>query len=184
MDRAVFIHNTLRDFVSHFAFGVVDDNIIIRHQKGICDFTLCRETFAGAGSTEDKSIRIFQLLSVHHNQIVGESISMIFFTLSRPLPSSIDCIAIVTMFRKDVKKHIVSRIKRRYDAADSESRRYSQPPTGSVNRMAESKTTRAIDSGLQDDSHILIQQSVFPTTWMVSKVCYKQSKTVLKNQTK
>ena len=24
----------------------------------------------------------------------------------------------------------------------------------------------------------------FPTTWMVSKVCYKQSKTVLKNQTK
>ena len=71
------------------------------------------------------------------------SISMIFFTLSRPLPSSIDCIAIVTMFRKDVKKHIVSRIKRRYDAADSESRRYSQPPTGSVNRMAESKTTRA-----------------------------------------
>ena len=89
------------------------------------------------------------------------SISMIFFTLSRPLPSSIDCIAIVTMFRKDVKKHIVSRIKRRYDAADSESRRYSQPPTGSVNRMAESKTTRAIDSGLQDDSHILIQQSVY-----------------------
>ena len=56
------------------------------------------------------------------------------------------------MFRKDVKKHIVSRIKRRYDAADSESRRYSQPPTGSVNRMAESKTTRAIDSGLQDDT--------------------------------
>ena len=77
MDRVVFIHNTLRDFVSHFAFGVVDDNIIIRHQKGICDFTLCRETFAGAGSTEDKSIRIFQLFSVHHNQIVGESIQTV-----------------------------------------------------------------------------------------------------------
>ena len=30
MDRAVFIHNTLRDFVSHFAFGVVDDNMALR----------------------------------------------------------------------------------------------------------------------------------------------------------
>ena len=41
MDRAVFIHNTLRDFVSHFAFGIVHNNIIIRHQKGVCNFTLC-----------------------------------------------------------------------------------------------------------------------------------------------
>lgn len=77
MDRAVFIHNTLRDFVSHFAFGVVDDNIIIRHQKGICDFTLCRETFAGAGSTQNQAIGVLQLLPVHHNQIVGESIQTV-----------------------------------------------------------------------------------------------------------
>ena len=41
MDRAVFIHNTLRDFVSHFAFGVVDDNIIVRHEERIGNFTLC-----------------------------------------------------------------------------------------------------------------------------------------------
>lgn len=61
MDRAVFIHNTLRDFVSHFAFGVVHDNIIVCDQKGVCNFTLCRETFAGAGSAEDKAIGIFQL---------------------------------------------------------------------------------------------------------------------------
>ena len=59
MDRAVFIHNTLRDFVSHFAFGVVDDNIIVRHQKRIGNFTLCRETFAGAGSSEDQTVGVF-----------------------------------------------------------------------------------------------------------------------------
>ena len=74
MDRAVFIHNTLRDFVSHFAFGVVDDNIIVRHQKSVCNFTLCRETFARAGSAEDKPIGIFQLFPVHHDKVVGQGI--------------------------------------------------------------------------------------------------------------
>ena len=59
MDRVAFTRNTLRDFVSHFAFGVVDDNIIVRHQKGVCDFPLCRETFARTGSAEDKPIRVF-----------------------------------------------------------------------------------------------------------------------------
>ena len=43
MDRVAFTRNTLRDFVSHFAFGIVDDNIIVRHQKGVCNFTLCAE---------------------------------------------------------------------------------------------------------------------------------------------
>ena len=77
MDRVAFTRNTLRDFVSHFAFGIVDDNIIIRHEKGVCDFTLCRETFAGAGSAEDKAIRIFQLLPVHHDEVVGKSIQAV-----------------------------------------------------------------------------------------------------------
>ena len=77
MDRAVFIHNTLRDFVSHLSFWVVHDNIIVRHEKGIGDFTFCRETFAGAGSAKDKAVRIFQFLSIHHNQIVGEGIQAV-----------------------------------------------------------------------------------------------------------
>ena len=77
MDRAVFIHNTLRDFVSHFAFGVVDDNIIVRHQKGVCDLALCRETFAGAGSTQNQAIGVLQFLPVYHNQVVGQSIQAI-----------------------------------------------------------------------------------------------------------
>ena len=41
MDRVAFTRNTLRDFVSHFAFGIVHNNIIVRHQKRIGNFTLC-----------------------------------------------------------------------------------------------------------------------------------------------
>ena len=74
MDRAVFIHNTLRDFVSHFCFRVADDNIIIRHQKSVGDLTLCRETFAGTGSTQNQAIGVLQLLPVHHDKVVGQSI--------------------------------------------------------------------------------------------------------------
>ena len=77
MDRAVFIHNTLRDFVSHFAFGVVDDNIIVRHQKSVCDLALCRETFARARSAEDEAVGIFEPLSINHNQIIGKCIQTV-----------------------------------------------------------------------------------------------------------
>ena len=77
MDRVAFTHNTLRDFVSHFAFGIIDNNIIVRHQKRIGNFTLCRETFTGAGSTQNQAIRVFQLLAIHHNQVVGQSIQTV-----------------------------------------------------------------------------------------------------------
>ena len=77
MDRAVFIHNTLRDFVSHFCFRVADDNIIIRHQKSVGDLSLCRETFARAGSTQNQAIGVLQLLPVHHDQVVGQGIQAI-----------------------------------------------------------------------------------------------------------
>lgn len=59
MDRAVFIHNTLRDFVSHFCFRVADDNIIVRHQKSVGDFTLCTEGLAGTGSAENQTVGAF-----------------------------------------------------------------------------------------------------------------------------
>ena len=77
MDRVAFTRNTLRDFVSHFAFGVVDDNIIIRHQKGVGDLTLCRETFAGTGSTQNQAIGVLQLLPVHHDKVVGQGVQTV-----------------------------------------------------------------------------------------------------------
>jgi hypothetical protein len=77
MDRVAFTRNTLRDFVSHFAFGIIDNNIIVRHQKRIGNFTLCRETFTGAGSTQNQAIRVLQLLPIHHDQVVGQSIQTV-----------------------------------------------------------------------------------------------------------
>ena len=77
MDRAVFIHNTLRDFVSHLCFRVADDNIIVRHQKSVGDLTLCRETFARTGSAQNQAIGVFQLLAVHHDEVVGQGIQTV-----------------------------------------------------------------------------------------------------------
>ena len=77
MDRVAFTRNTLRDFVSHFAFGVVDDNIIVRHQKSVCDLALCRETFAASRSAEDQAVGVLQFLPIYHNQVVGQSIQAI-----------------------------------------------------------------------------------------------------------
>ena len=77
MDRVAFTRNTLRDFVSHLSLWVIHDNIIICHQKRIGNFTLCRETFAGAGSTQNQAIGVLQFLPVYHNQVVGQSIQAI-----------------------------------------------------------------------------------------------------------
>ena len=77
MDRAVFIHNTLRDFVSHLCFRVTDDNIIVRHQKSVGNLTLCRETFARTWSAEDQAVGILQLLPVHHDKVVGQGVQAV-----------------------------------------------------------------------------------------------------------
>ena len=77
MDRAVFIHNTLRDFVSHLSLWVVHDNIIIRHQKGVGNFTLCGKGFTGTGSTQNQSVGVLELLSVHHDQVVGQGVQAV-----------------------------------------------------------------------------------------------------------
>ena len=77
MDRVAFTRNTLRDFVSHLSLWVIHDNIIICHQKRIGNFTLCRETFAGAGSTQNQAIGVLQLLPVHHDKVVGQSVQAI-----------------------------------------------------------------------------------------------------------
>ena len=77
MDRAVFIHNTLRDFVSHLTFWVADDNIIVCHEERIADLTLCTEGFTGAGGAEDQAIGVLQLLPVHHDQVVGQGVQAV-----------------------------------------------------------------------------------------------------------
>ncbi len=72
MDRAVFIHNTLRDFVSHLSLWVVDNDIIVRHEERIADLTLCAEGFTGTGSAQNQTVGVLQLFAVNHNQVVGQ----------------------------------------------------------------------------------------------------------------
>lgn len=67
MDRAVFIHNTLRDFVSHLRFRVADDDVVVGNEKSVCDFPLRRKALAASGGAEDQTVGVFQLLSVHHD---------------------------------------------------------------------------------------------------------------------
>ena len=77
MDRAVFIHNTLRDFVSHLCFRVADDDIIVRHEERIADLTLCAEGFTGTGSAQNQTVGVLQLFAVNHNQVVGQGVQAI-----------------------------------------------------------------------------------------------------------
>ena len=62
---------------SVLCFRVADDNIIVRYQKSVGDFTLCTEGLAGTGSAENQTVRIFQLFAVHHNQVVGQGVQTV-----------------------------------------------------------------------------------------------------------
>lgn len=77
MDRAVFIHNTLRDFVSHLTFWVADDNIIVCHKERIADFTLCAEGLAGTGSAQNQAVGVLQLFAINHDEVVGKSVQTV-----------------------------------------------------------------------------------------------------------
>ena len=60
-----------------FRFGVDDGDIITGQQERIGDFTLCGKGFTGTGRTQNQSVGVIELLSVHHNQIVGQGIEPI-----------------------------------------------------------------------------------------------------------
>ena len=56
-------------------FGVADDNIIIGYEKHIGNLTLCREGLTAARCAENQAVRVLQLLSVYHNEVVGKSVN-------------------------------------------------------------------------------------------------------------
>ena len=57
-----------------FRFGVANDNIVIRNQERIGDFTLCGKGFTGTGRTQNQSVGVLELLSVHHDKVVRQGI--------------------------------------------------------------------------------------------------------------
>ena len=56
------------------AFRVAYDHVVPGDKENIGDLPLCGEGFAGAGRTEDQAVRVFELLAVHHDHVVGKSI--------------------------------------------------------------------------------------------------------------
>ena len=54
-----------------------DDDIVIRHEEGIRDLPLCGKRFAGSRCPEDQPIRVFELLPIHHDEVVGEGIQAV-----------------------------------------------------------------------------------------------------------
>ena len=77
MDRVAFTRNTLRDFVSHLCLRVADDDIVLRHQEHIEDFSFCGETFAAARRAKDQTVRCFELLSVCQDHVAGSSVQAV-----------------------------------------------------------------------------------------------------------
>ena len=56
---------------------ITDNQVVIRHQKGIGNLSLRRERLAGTGCPENQAVRVFQFLTVHHNQVVGQRIQAV-----------------------------------------------------------------------------------------------------------
>ena len=70
MDRAVFIHNTLRDFVSHFILRIEEQNVIRGMQIDVCRFPLAAKGFTGTGSAKHHSVGALERFAVSQNHPV------------------------------------------------------------------------------------------------------------------
>ena len=59
------------------AFRVTYDNIVVCGEKCVGDFPLGCEGFSASGGAEDQAVRVFELLAVHHDKVVGEGIQAV-----------------------------------------------------------------------------------------------------------
>ena len=57
-----------------FRLRIADDDIVVRHQKDVCDLTLGAEALAGTGRAQNQAVRILQKLSVHHDEVIAQGI--------------------------------------------------------------------------------------------------------------
>ena len=65
-------------------FRVTDDDIIIGKQKAVGNLTLGAERLTGTRRTQNQAVGVFQQLSIHHDEVVGQGIDAIvqrFFTV-------------------------------------------------------------------------------------------------------
>ena len=55
-------------------FRVTDDDIIIGKQKAVGNLTLGAERLTGTRRTQNQAVGVFQQLSVHHDEVVGQGV--------------------------------------------------------------------------------------------------------------
>ena len=58
-------------------FRVTDDNIITGKQKAVGDFSFCAEGLTGTRRTQNQAVGVFQQLSIHHDEIVGQGVDAV-----------------------------------------------------------------------------------------------------------
>ena len=58
-------------------FRVTNDNIITGKQKAVCDFSFCAEGLTGTRRTQNQAVGVFQQLSIHHDEIVGQGVDAV-----------------------------------------------------------------------------------------------------------
>ena len=59
------------------AFRVCNDNIVRCGEEHIGDLTLCTERLTASRCAEDQAVRVFQLLPVCHNHVIGYRIQTV-----------------------------------------------------------------------------------------------------------
>ena len=58
-------------------FRVTDDDIIIGKQKAVGNLTLGAERLTGTRRTQNQAVGVFQQLSIHHDEVVGQGIDAV-----------------------------------------------------------------------------------------------------------
>ena len=63
-------------------FGIGNDDVILGQKKYIDNFTLGTKGFTTAGCTQKQTVRVFQVLPVSHNQVVGKGVETVIQSLA------------------------------------------------------------------------------------------------------
>ena len=62
-------------------FRVTDDDIIIGKQKAVGNLTLGAERLTGTRRTQNQAVGVFQQLSIHHDEVVGQGVDAVVQSL-------------------------------------------------------------------------------------------------------
>ena len=57
-----------------FRLRIADDDIVVRHQKDVCDLALGAEALAGTGRAQNQAVRILQEFPVYHDEVIAQGI--------------------------------------------------------------------------------------------------------------